>query len=381
MTLFRRGKIWWLRLEFQGSLIRESTGLTNKEAARDVHDNRRLKLREGRADIKRAPRVPLFSIAAESWLKAKIGDWAPKTVVIERTNVGHLEVYFRNRLLSDIDPADVAAYREKRLLHDAADKTISLELGTLRAVMLFYDLDAKWKAIRKKVKLKKARKLGRVITHEEETALLRECRASRSRSLPIAITVALQTCMRSSEIRLLQWHQIDFGRRVITVGDSKTDAGTGREIPMTSAARRTMELWAGNFPNRKPNYYVFPSEKVGQNGAIYALDVTRPIGTWKEAWEAAKERAGVSCRFHDLRHSGCTRLLESGVSYPILAEIMGWSASTATRMAKEVYGHVGLAARRQAIEQLEQFTSAQESSAEPTQKPTQSDGGENVTIQ
>ena len=38
---------------------------------------------------------------------------------------------------------------------------------------------------------------------------------------------------------------------------------------------------------------------------------------------------------------------------------MGWSASTAIRMIKEVYGHVGLAARRRAMEQLEQFTSPQ----------------------
>ncbi len=42
----------------------------------------------------------------------------------------------------------------------------SLELGTLRAVLLYYDLDAKWRAIRKKVKLQKARKLGRMLPQQ-----------------------------------------------------------------------------------------------------------------------------------------------------------------------------------------------------------------------
>jgi integrase len=84
---------------------------------------------------------------------------------------------------------------------------------------------------------------------------------------------------------------------------------------------------------------------------VYKTDPTRPIGRWKEAWEAAKIRAGVSCRFHDLRHTGCTRMLEAGAPFAVVAELMGWSASTAIRMAKR-YGHIGQNARRQAIETL-----------------------------
>src|SRR5690242_17122198 len=67
---------------------------------------------------------------------------------------------------------------------------------------------------------------------------------------------------------------------------------------------------------------------------------TAPIGRWKEAWEAAKIRAGVQCRFHDLRHTGCTRMLEAGVPFPVLAMLMGWSPATTVRMVKR-YGHIG----------------------------------------
>jgi phosphosulfolactate synthase (CoM biosynthesis protein A) len=65
----------------------------------------------------------------------------------------------------------------------------------------------------------------------------------------------------------------------------------------------------------------------------------------------------VSCRFHDPRHTGCTPLLDVGVSHPVVAEIMGWSASTAIRMIKEVYGHINLATR--AIAQREQYMESQ----------------------
>ena len=62
-------------------------------------------------------------------------------------------------------------------------------------------------------------------------------------------------------------------------------------------------------------------------------------------------RADVRCRFHDLRHTGCTRMLEAGVPLSVVATVMGWSASTTVRVAKR-YGHIGQAAQRQAVQAL-----------------------------
>ena len=160
-------------------------------------------------------------------MKIKKDDWAAKTATIEEYNIGHLKPTFGSKLLSDISPEDVAAYRSARIAAGAAGKTVALELGTLRAVLFSYDLDSVWKSIRRKVKLAKAEKVGRVIATDEEAALLIECRRSRSRSLHVAVTLAFWTCTRLSELRLLRWRQVDFNRRVVTVGKSKTEAGEG----------------------------------------------------------------------------------------------------------------------------------------------------------
>ena len=101
---------------------------------------------------------------------------------------------------------------------------------------------------------------------------------------------------------------------------------------------------------------------------MHSTDPTKPIGRWKEAWETTKKAAGVSCRFHDLRHTGCTRMLEGGVPFSVVASIMGWSASTTVRMSKR-YGHIGEAAQRRAVEVL----SAGIFEAEGAQKWAQSD--------
>jgi integrase len=201
--------------------------------------------------------------------------------------------------------------------------------------------------------------------------------------------LALNTGMRYGEIRLLLWRQVDFAARVLTVGKSKTQNGTGRTIPLNSRIFRILQTWATKFPDRQPEHFVFSSEKYGASGkrdsfgftagpVIYENDPTRPIGDWKEAWEKAKQRAGailsgkteteesepLRCRFHDLRHTAVTRLLEGGIPYPVMASMMGWSAATAIRMSKR-YGHIGSKALRDAAEVLGGLEIAPESLKNP----------------
>jgi integrase len=131
------------------------------------------------------------------------------------------------------------------------------------------------------------------------------------------------------------------------------EIGTLRAILRRFRVWANVEFWAGRFANRTGDDFVFPSERYGAGGntftpRIYETDPTKPIGDWKEAWESAKKRAGVRCRFHDLRHTGCTRMLEGGVPFATVAVVMGWSPAATVRMAKR-YGHIGQASQRQAV--------------------------------
>ena len=256
-------------------------------------------------------------------------------------------------LLCDVAADDIAHYQASRLEQGAAPKTVNLEVGTLRAILRKNRL---WAAIQPDVRMLRAREdIGRAISRDEEAALLEACRASRSRSLYPAVLIALNTCMRYSELRLLRWGQVDLNACTLTVGQSKTESGTGRLLPLNDRAVAILGFWASLFPIRELNHYVFPAERYGASGdgvtVVYDSDPTKPIGRWKEAWESAKIRAGVSCRFHDLRHTGCTRMLEAGVPFSVVATIMGWSPSTTVRMARR-YGHIGQTAQRQAVNAL-----------------------------
>ena len=383
MAVYRPTKdsrVWWYDFIFEGQRVRESAKTRSKTVAKDSEKARRRELEESYNGIKRRDRAKLFSIAADEWLDLKALTLAPSSQRIERDNLKHLRPHFEKRLVTDIQAKDVSRYQQARLAEKASPKTINLEVGTLRAILRRHRI---WAEIQQDVRmLPTIDDVGHALSAEEESALLSACLQSRSRALYRVVMLALNTGMRYSEIRLLQWRQVDFSTKVLTVGKSKTQTGTGRAIPLNARILSVLDMWAAQFPNRQPNHYVFPFEKCGAKGEldsfgftagviIYDTDPTRAIGDWKEAWEKAKQRAApilrgedekpkrqknaegtrngkdesqkpesLKCRFHDLRHTAVTRLLEAGIPYPVVAAIMGWSAATAIRMAKR-YGHIG----------------------------------------
>jgi integrase len=150
-----------------------------------------------------------------------------------------------------------------------------------------------------------------------------------------------------------------------------------REGPRPTAA--ALSFWATHFPERKPEHYVFPAERYGAGGdkfevKAFHVDPSKPIGSIKEAWEAARLRAAkilrgkaeevdpgdgeieeeikpLACRFHDLRHTAVSRMLNAGIPLAKVAKIVGWSASTMVLMAKR-YGHFSLNELRDAVESI-----------------------------
>src|ERR1700680_115398 len=147
----------------------------------------------------------------------------------------------RPPLLCDIAADDIARYQAKRLEERAAPKTVNLEVGTLRAILRKNRL---WASIQPDVRMLRVREdVGRAISRDEEDGLLEACRASRSRSLYPAVLIALNTCMRYSELRLLRWEQVNLNSCTLIVGKSKTDSGTGRLLPLNDRAIAILRFW------------------------------------------------------------------------------------------------------------------------------------------
>jgi integrase len=144
----------------------------------------------------------------------------------------------------------------------------------------------------------------------------------------------------------------------LTVARSKTDAGTGRKIPLTRRCAAALTLWLARFPEAKPECYVFPFHHVGFSGNgrkphIWGIELNRPMGqySYNRAFNTARKKAEVDYRLYDARHTFITRLAENPrVSEETIRQLAGHvSPSMLSR-----YSHIRTQARRDAIATLEE---------------------------
>jgi len=350
MSLYRRGDVWWYKFRFAGQMVRESSKSESKTVARDAERARRRELEESWNQIKRRKLPPLFSIAAEDWLKTRTGI-APSTRRSYNLAISQLKTDFARQLLCDLSGQDLAAYQARRKRDGVSNRTVNLELGVLRSILRRYRM---WEAIAGDVDfLKESASPGRALTHEEETTLLGVASKSRCRSLYPVIMLAINTGMRASEIRGLTWAHVDFLAKSLTVDRSKTAAGTGRIIPLNPRSVAVLAHWRSLFPGAEAEHYVFPHEKYGLAGndrkqCAYEIIPTEPMHRWKVAWESARKAANVSCRFHDLRHTFISRLAESQASDSTVMALAGH----VSRAMMERYSHIRMEAKRRAVDDL-----------------------------
>jgi hypothetical protein len=148
----------------------------------------------------------------------------------------------------------VKRYQADRLNGKAGPKTINDEVQLL--IRLCGEQGA---LIRATLRRDKALKLplppspGRPYSAEEKARMLEEAQKLRTPQLRAALALDLNTGLRDKELREIRWEQIDLvHRKALTVGKSKSEAGTGRVIPLNershpdratdSAARNPREM-------------------------------------------------------------------------------------------------------------------------------------------
>ena len=339
--IYRRGKhgIYWYRFRFAGRIIHESAHTQRKTLARDAERIRRHELEERINGIKKRGLPPTFVRATELWLESRKHLVRRNTDQMARIALKQLLPIFGSKLLCDIDVESLERYQKTRLATGAQGRTINIEVGTLRMILKANDC---WQPLHGRIKKLPERKdIGRALTFDEEKQLLEAARGINS-ACYTAVVLALNTSMRHSEILNLRWRQIDFAQRTLTVGRSKTAAGTGRLIPLNTYALDTLVKWAGRFPNAEPGHFVFPA---CENRKI---DPTIPATGWRTAWRHARKLAGVECRFHDLRVTCITKLAESQTPDLVIMSVAGHVPWTMLQH----YSRIRTDAKRQALEAI-----------------------------
>ncbi|OKI49085.1 tyrosine-type recombinase/integrase [Streptomyces sp. MJM1172] len=196
------------------------------------------------------------------------------------------------------------------------------------------------------------------LTTTEARQLLRVAGADRLHAL---YELALRTGLRKGELLGLHWEDLDLDSGTASIHRSLQRTRTGGLTTLhtkTRASERRIALPTECINSLKSHRERQEEErnatKVGwkDSGLIFTTPTGGPLdpANMTRRFGRLLERAGLRrIRFHDLRHSTATLLLEQGVELVVVKELLGHAHIGVTA---GVYAHVRLRLQRQAIDTL-----------------------------
>lgn len=307
MALYKRGTTWWIDFATPaGKRVRRSTQTCSKLEAQELHD--RLKAEYWRVQQLRERPAYTWDDAGYKWLQ----DTAHKrTHAGDIAKLAWLQQFLRGRVLAGIRREDIAAIGSAKKV-DASGATANRYLALVRAILRKAWLEWEWIDRAPKVTLyREAKRRVRWITPEQATTLLAELPAHQ-RDI---VMFALATGLRQANVAGLCWSQVDIERGTCWVTGDLAKAGDDIHVSLNEAALAVLRRQRGRHSDRVFTYHGKP---VGQ------------VNT--KAWRRALRRAAIeNFRWHDLRHTWASWLIQNGTPLYDLQEMGGWKSAAMVR--------------------------------------------------
>ncbi|MGD8203427.1 site-specific integrase [Pantoea sp. FN0305] len=324
-----------------GKRIKESLGTEDRKQAQELHDRRKAELWR----IERLGDFPdvTFEEACMRWLEEKAHK---KSLDADKGRIGFWLMHFEGVFLKDISEAKIYAAVSRMTNRKAAERwkqraasmqkkgidigmykpepvstsTKAKHLALMKALMRAAEREWKWIEKSPVIKVPQERnKRVRWLEPAEAKRLIDEC----PEPLKSTVEFALATGLRRSNIVNLKWQQIDMQRKVAWIYPEESKSGRAIGVALNDTACAVLKRQLG----KHHNWVFVHTEAVKRNDGTTTASVRKMRVDSNTAWRAALKRAGVEdFRFHDLRHTWASWLIQSGVPLSALQEMGGWES-------------------------------------------------------
>ncbi|MFA5181437.1 MAG: site-specific integrase [Syntrophales bacterium] len=336
MALYKRGLVWWMSFTHNGEQHRQSTETEDKTLAKRIFDKVKGQIAEGKWFEKLPGEDYTFGDLMKKYMaEYSAVEKAASSHKRDKSLSDHLIKVFGDNYLTDIKPAMVSNYKTQRRGEGASPRTIQYELTLMNHAFNLAIMDWEWIDVNplKKVKKEKVNNsIERWLTQKEEEQLLK----ASPKWLQEMILFAINTGFRQSEILDLKWSQIDLERKTVTISEQKNKGVD--TLPLNEAALDVLREKGSHAHNADD--LVFPT---GQNTRFLNRNVFRMFVSATEKVKIKK------LRFHDLRHTFATRLVQNGVDIYTVQKLGRWKS---IKMV-ERYSHHNVESLRSGIQVMD----------------------------
>ncbi|PLT16307.1 MULTISPECIES: site-specific integrase [Ralstonia] len=303
MRFYKRQKAgpWWFDLSIDGTRIRQSTGTTDRRAAEELaakvaNDYWRQKKLGERPSV-------TWEAAVVHWLKQ---NQHLRSLETTKQRLRWLTAQLKGECVRDIGRDRIQAIIEAKLQDGVTGATVNRHMAALSVVLHHCHAEGWIDAVPPIRKLPESNARLTWLTRPQAQRLLAELPPH----LRQMARFALATGLRESNVRLLEWSQVDMDRAVAWIHADQAKAGKVISVPLNEDALAVLAEQA-----KEKKRYVF-NYKGAPVGRIY-----------NHAWQKACARAGLhGLRFHDLRHTWASWHVQAGTPLPVLQQLGGWAS-------------------------------------------------------
>ena len=337
MSLKLRGEVWWMDATIKGKRERHSLETTDKGIAKDRYKQLEQALWE-KTVLRKADKKTLDVAFREQyklhWSETKDAKGVASRYetmikfIPKDTWICDIDQSIVNKLVISMKDSSYARSPEK----DAVKYPYSL--STINRVLALLGVILKAEKV-SGINLPKFAEIQttEVISYEEERMMFDALATHDNQGWQRALGLfefLVDTGCRMGEALGMEWHNVDLDMGAIFLKDTKS----GRDVAKLLTTRAI---------------HVLQMEQ--------AMNITRPFAglnetTYRNAWNYAKEQAGISkdrrVVRHTLRHTAGSRIISAGNSVAHVKQFLGHQSS----QTSDRYIHLDLSSQRASMEAL-----------------------------
>jgi len=149
------------------------------------------------------------------------------------------------------------------------------------------------------------------------------------------VLLSMNTGIRRGELFSLQWRNIDFNLKQLTVEGANAKSRKTRHIPLNIEAFHVLEKWKAQCSSSQNNVFI-------SNHGKQFVDIDNP-------WKRVLKEAEISdFRWHDLRHHFASKLAMKKVGINTIREILGHASQSMVLR----YAHLSAEHKAEAVAML-----------------------------
>jgi integrase len=340
MGLYKKGNSnWYAAFSANGRHFNRSTGTSNKRLARKILDSWRAEVIEGRFNLLKST-SPTLKDWATQFVEAIRH---PSTQRRYKVSQVSLDDFFKDDRLQHVTVGRIEEFKRYRFGESVKAATVNRDLALLRQLLKRAERERfiarnPFDIANLFLEERRDRRQPHILTYAEEARLL----AVSGPMLRALIIFLVESGLRvGKEAMPMKWADIDFSNDSIYVGDSKTQAGRRRLVPLSAYCKAELLRWR-EMTGPAFSEYVF----------FYPLNPAKPLLRMPKTWRRALKKAKIEYfPIGNLRHTFATRMQEAGTSPITLSQMMGHS----TTGIIQTYAKVVDEYRRDAVRKLEEY--------------------------